>query len=643
MSDTSALNDASGMTHVLWHDDLGGWKEGATPNGFRIVTRGLGKYLESPAPQYDCGPYMYTFGDGAWFNYRIRAVITPVSFENAGATGGYCGIVARYRDSSDYVALVLARDGLLKLLRRTVAGFEVMAQAPLEFCIGQSLTLTLSVRDSEIVGTAGPYAGATTIKAQYTAGASGSGRAGCINAAYARFGPQYVECTPAEAGRVVSAKASRESLLEQKRAKYPRMKVERRVRLDPQANGGDVRLADINNDGKLEILVGQSSHAVAQTNSLTRLTCLTVLDLEGKSIWQAGLPDLERNETLGIWPPRVIGKLPFEVHDLYGDGHPLVVCVFGYDLQLRDGKTGRVLLSATTPSTVPVSTEFKTIAPYHTKWGDETLNMNVAWIGFCDTQGNGGKREIIVRDEYHNLAVLDPMAEPVLHPIITHRGLLSGGAWIGDIDADGKDEIIAGYSLLDHDGTLLNSLAPGGEPSQLLVLQDNDSPSSPRRVLIGAEYSGLFAFDLDLIRTWNGRGARGRTARVSNHSPSVIRAAKFLRELPGVQIAVLEDASTLPRVVLYDGELNRLWTREVDELDPESFHTIKWTGNGEELLMAGIKPGMGLMDGSGDIVVEIPAETFASNCSVVKGYCPDGRDAIAAWNSDELVIYVPEK
>ena len=42
---------------------------------------------------------------------------------------------------------------------------------------------------------------------------------------------------------------------------------------------------------------------------------------------------------------RTFAKL-FQAHDFFGDGGIVVVCVIGYDVQIRDGKTGKLLFSA---------------------------------------------------------------------------------------------------------------------------------------------------------------------------------------------------------------------------------------------------------------------------------------------------------
>jgi hypothetical protein len=633
-SGAAALNDASGLTHVLYHDDLSALPLDFNAGGFRAISRGLGKYLEVSAPGQAARPAIHTFGNELWRDYRFRAVVTPVSFEHALPMGSFCGIVAHYKHAQDYLALVLSRDGQLKLLRRTAGGFDLLAFAALEFCIGQSLSLTLTVRGGEITGTAGPYSGATTIRAQLSGRSeNAAGKVGFISAAHARFGPHTVECSPEESLRIAKAGAETQTALEKKRANFPRMKLERTVPLYGRATRGNVLLADINGDGKLEILAAQSSKKIATRISLTSLTCLTALDLDGSILWQAGIPDPEAADSL----PVSMDRLPFRFHDLFGDGHPVVVCVFGYDLQIRDAKTGNVLMSAQTPSTLPVSDEFKAVTAGG-PWGDETLNMDVAAIDFCDTQGSGGKKEIVLRDNY-NLAVLDPLAEPALHAIFRHRGNVRGGIWIGDIDEDGKDEIFAGCSFLDDDGALKASLKSGATETSLTVVDPLDENGTDKRAYISAKLGGLLVLSLKGFYA-NALHADEAALRIQHCSPGGFNAGKFRADLAGLQFAALEEQS----VTFLDAGANRIWSREFEVRLPQGgaeAHVLNWTNRTEKLLVLPMRLGGGLIDGHGDVVVEFPSGAPKHYCGIIKGYCTDGRDAILAWDADKLEIYTP--
>ncbi len=630
------MNDESEFSHVLYHNDHSHLEVGQRFGDFDVISRGLGKYLRC-ASTPNSEPYIHLFGSEHWYDYRLRAVVTPVSFEQCLAVGGFCGILARYKNSFDFLAFVLARDGHIKLLQRTTAGFQLLASAPLEFCIGQSLTLTLTVKGGEVIGTAGPYAGKTTIRAQVPGGLGSRGQTGFICTAEARFGPQTVESTPDEAKRVDDAIKSSLAAAEKKRAQFPKMKREIAVPLNGLATCGNLQLVDINRDGKLEILAAQSSKAVADRVSLTTITCLSALDLKGQVLWQAGVPSKDGE----VYPAVKYGDLPFGAHDLFGDGHIVVVCVFGYDVQIRDGKTGSVIMSGQTPSTAPVSDEFKNMT-LRGPWGDEALNMRVARIGFCDTQGNGAKKEILVTDGKYNLAVLDPLAEPVLHPIIQYRGNVLGKPWSGDFDGDDKDELIAGGSVLDDDGRKIATLPFQGTGGSVLVVDSVTENCTEKRIYVSSDDDGLIAIGASVLED------KKHKLSISTQRRKLVSgemtAGKFRADLPGLQFAAKTHLPNSFQITLLDSELNTIWMREFSGFGASGCLTpINWNGKPEALLLFAVDEGHGLLDGYGDLVVEIPENGSGGYgyCSVIKGYCPDGRDAIAAWNSEELAIYVP--
>lgn len=619
------MKDESEFTQVLFHDDLSQLPVGDSGDGFRVIARGLGKYLECDARTEQVDPRIRTLGESDWRDYRFRAVVTPISFETSNPGGVYCGIVARCVDAENYIALVLDRDECLKLLRRTSAGVELLAFAPLEFCIGQSLSLTLTVKGNDVIGTAGPYTGATTIKAAID-GRSG-GKVGFISTTAARFGPHSVECAPEEALRVAAQREERLIALKKKRARFPQMKLERTITLHGLATGANLEFVDLNEDGKLEILAGQSSSSIAEKVSLTKLTCLTALDFNGTILWQAGVP--AENGSDAAWP----GALPFRFHDLFGDGHPVVVCVFGYDIQIRHAKTGKLMMSAQTPSTRVVSAAFKAVVGEGSKFGDETLNMDVSRIEFCDTQGSGAKKEIIVADAY-NLAVLDPLAEPTLDILFKHRGDIRGCMLIEDFNGDGKDEIFAGRSLINHNGSMLRTVPAAGYGPKRIFRND-----FTRAICVLESGDKLVVHDVKRLAHAPDLGNNSsELLRISAAHCADIQLGKFRADVTGSQYVTMGSDD----VIFFDASFNKISSHRFEALMPmRGNRVLNWTGKPEQLLLLSMESNGGLIDGRGDLVVSVPDGQRHLHCRVLSKYCPDGRDAIAAWNSDELAIYVP--
>jgi rhamnogalacturonan endolyase len=629
----------SEYSHTLYHNDLSAlapgpltgsdlrqpvlhpsWEKGGT---FRVIERGLGRYIETIGGSSQSVDRMLIAGDAAWNDYRLRAVVTPVSFDDGSPGGSLCGIVARYKNPHDYIALVLDADGQLKLLLRRRHGFDVLDARPLEFCLGQSLSLTLRVQGGRIQGTAGPYSGATHVFGNINHGAvAGCGRVGMIADVPARFGPFTVECTPPEAERIAAEKNRSTAAIAIKRKRIPKMKLERTIPLKGLVSGRNLRIVDVNGDGKPEIVVGQHSANIASVFSMTRLTALSVLDMNGALLWQSGVPDPAA--------PRDESDLPFQIYDLFGDGGNVVVCVHGYDIQVRDGRSGKVLFSGSTPDTATVGADFRELTSNFGKpWGDETLTMDVASIAFCNTLGNSGAREILIKDDCHHLAVIDLGFQQ----LFKHRGNHGNCVWACDLDGDGKDEIVAGYSLIDDDGKRLWSLPRGGYPSCVAVADLLNPEGAKKRLFVAAGDAGLYA-----VHATPARPAGDDPARIGNAPASHISIGKFRTDLPGLQLATVGEGGL---VTLYDATLKRLWTRDIAGTKLTGM-PVNWTGRGEELLLCGFERGSGLFDGFGDLVAEIPDAGAAPFAATTIAFSKDGRDCIAAWDEQQLSIYVPE-
>ncbi len=404
--------------------------------------------------------------------------------------------------------------------------------------------------------------------------------------------------------------------------------------LNGLATGRNIEFADVDGDGKLEILAAQSSRDVAEQISLTRLTCLTAINLDGKILWQAGMPSADGTNG------SVTGSLPFRFHDVFGDKHPVVVCVFGYDIQIRHAKTGRLMMSAQTPSTTAVSDEFKAVVGVGggIRYGDETLNMDVSRIAFCDTQGTGLKKEIIVSDGF-NLAVLDPLAEPTLYPIFKHRGDLRGGIWSGDLDGDGKDEIIAGKSVLNDDGSLLNTIQ-NYLPGSSLSIFDSATEIQSMRLCVSNGDEGMWVYNAkEFVRPNASNDHRPQRIRGGYYSHVV--TGKLRADLPGDQFV----STAFDTITFFDANFNKIGTHQFEGYMPfDGPRVVNWTDKPERLLLIAAHQQCGLVDGFGDRVVTLPDE-FAEHgyreWDVIPGYCADGRDALAAWNTDVLSIFVP--
>jgi hypothetical protein len=200
--------------------------------------------------------------------------------------------------------------------------------------------------------------------------------------------------------------------------KVPLIQPFRIVPLDPDYGGHWVVAGDVDGDGKVEIV---SSENVNKGD--VHYTCTAVAqNLDGSVLWTWGNPDIGRKN----WHHDVA----CQIHDWNGDGkNEVVLCTQGAIVEL-EGATGR---------------EFRRIP---------IAKDATDCLVFCNLSGGSHPTEVLVKDRYHRIwaynrkgellwTVKDPGGYRTAHqprPI--------------DIDDDGRDEIMAGYALLNPDGSV---------------------------------------------------------------------------------------------------------------------------------------------------------------------------------------------
>ena len=188
-----------------------------------------------------------------------------------------------------------------------------------------------------------------------------------------------------------------------------------------------MRFGDLDGDGRLDMLFAQQVPKV-RGDAFDQISCLTAVTLEGKVLWQQGRAnpknDLLTNDT------------PFQIHDLDGDGGTEVVLARDFQLQVLDGRTGKLLRSAWLPQMSP---EIKD-RPYEINNGDSLL--------FVDVSGAGAPRDILVKDRYRGFWIFNRDLKPCSEGF----GQTGHYPFAIDVNGDRREEFLIGYSLWELDG-----------------------------------------------------------------------------------------------------------------------------------------------------------------------------------------------
>jgi hypothetical protein len=202
------------------------------------------------------------------------------------------------------------------------------------------------------------------------------------------------------------------------RDKGPLIEPWRTVTLDPEYGGEWVVAGDLDNDGKPEIVSAENFNK----DDVHYTSTAVAQKIDGTVLWRWGDPAAGRK----VWHHDVA----CQVHDWNGDGkNEVVLCTKGFLVELdgASGDRGRRL---------PIP--------------DDATDCLV----FCNLTGNSYPGDVLVKDRYHRIWAYDGKGE-LLWMVRDPGGFRTAHQPRPvDIDGDGRDEILAGYALLNPDGTV---------------------------------------------------------------------------------------------------------------------------------------------------------------------------------------------
>ena len=211
----------------------------------------------------------------------------------------------------------------------------------------------------------------------------------------------------------------------QLQAENPQLVLWKKINTKGFGCGRNLRFGDLNNDGQIDVLVGQIvNHGPVDQNS--EISCLTAMTFDGQILWQKGTPDR--------WKVTQTSDVAIQIHDINNDGKTEVIYTQNYEIIIADGATGEIIKKQPTP----VSPETK-----ERIMGD--------CLFFCDLSGVGYDSDIIIKDRYWNIWAYNSDLK-LLWTAACNTGHYP---YAKDIDGDGRDELMVGYTLFSHDGKVL--------------------------------------------------------------------------------------------------------------------------------------------------------------------------------------------
>ena len=253
-----------------------------------------------------------------------------------------------------------------------------------------------------------------------------------------------------------------------------------------------------------------------------------------------------------------------------------------FQLQVLEGRTGRLLRSAWLPQMSP---EIKD-RPYELNIGDSLL--------FVDLSGAGAPREILLKDRYRGFWIFNKDLK------LVSEGLGQTGHYPFPIDTngDGRQEISSvtrsgswtAKQRWSHDAELKD------HADALSIGNFTGRPDAGLRAYVDGSDEGFLVFDIDGKILKHVRLGHAQTQSVGKYRP----------DSPGLQILIANFWRNPGIVTMLDPDGNIL---AQDEMIPGSSHLepVNWRGDGQEfaLLSGNVREG-GMIDGQLRRVVMFP-------------------------------------
>ncbi len=548
---------------------------------------------------------LFITGDPEWGDYTVEARVKPLALDEM------AGIVFRYHTNRHYYLFATTGGKMARLAVRLplekkfrVAEWRELGRIPFSYDTRHYYRLTVENQGSAIKASIDGKLLLTADDGELL-----RGKVGVTANIPARFQDFRVE-VPGETGRAIEDRIGRrEAELAALRAENPQPKVWKSFGMPNFGAGRNARFGDLDGDGVPEMLIAQNIPRIG--DNFIQISCLTAVSLDGKVLWQLGRAD-PKNGLL-------TADCPFQIHDIDGDGRNEVVLVKDFQLQVREGASGRLRQSTWMPQALPDNR----LKPYTLTNGDA--------LAFLDLSGQGKRQELLVKDRYSNFWVFNNRLEPLWKG----QGQTGHYPYPVDIDGDGREEVAIGYAVWDHDGHQLWS-----RDNELRDHADGlavgsfgaDARAEPRVYAWGSD-EGFLMFDRRGTILQHVRIGHAQSASVGRYRP----------DLPGLQLMCVNFWKNPGIITLFDADGNLL-------AQDEPIHSgspmlpVNWRGDGQEfVLLSGNPREGGLIDGRLRRVVMFPDDGHPDLTAAVANLTGDARDEIILWDQERVWIYTQDR
>lgn len=578
-------------------------------NAWEIVAGEEGNYLRQNYHAVDASldpahPYTHPIivaGDSIWHDYKIEFSFSP------GKLHDKCGVVFKYQENRSYYFYGMEGNRLvLKMIQQATAPhrpFEkVLVSTPFNWQEGAVYKGDISVKQNLISTLLNDSLNLVAEDNTYV-----RGKVGFLSDVPASFYHMKVTALNREKRKMNRYLQNITGARSMRINENSSPVVWKKISTERFGTGRTIRFGDLNGDGEADLLLGQvKQHGPGY--EYAELSCLTAMTFNGDLLWQKGKPD----------PGNYLSAsdVAFQIHDLDGDGQREVIYTMGFWINVVEGRSGKLLRRVRTPVSMDPGYKYDRIL------GDAIL--------FCDVSGKGRDSDMLIKDRSRNIWVYNE------HLQLLWKATCDTGhyPYAYDTDGDGKDEIAAGYSLIDDDGSFIwnRDKQIGGHANAVLIAALGQPEDSTLRVIYGAGDWGAMMLDLD--------GSIIEQRPIGHVQHAAI--ANFRSDLPGLEMVTINSWGNQGIIHLFDAT-----GKIYHAFEPGPYGSlclpVNWKGDGEEYFLLNTSPGDGgMFNGSGKLTVAFPDDGHPDLCNAVLDLTGDARDEIITWDQHGIWVYTQD-
>lgn len=552
---------------------------------------------------------MVMAGDHRWRDYRASVEMVP-EIVNSRA-----GLVFRYRNDRQYYFFGMVKSGISLLSVNHESAFHTPVETALgnkkfDWQSGRRYLLSVEVSGSHIKAyiDSNPVfevSDATFLNGQIALMADNP----------ASFQAVTVKSSESEIERIARENLEFQQTEKRLQDANPGLVLWKKIKTEGFGVGRNLRFGDLNDDGKIDVLIGQVVHHAFPRDSYSELSCLTAMTFDGEILWQKGKPSTDHES--------LTNDVAFQIYDIDNDGSSEVIYTMDCELIVADGATGKTKFKRSTPELKGIQIEGDNKNKIVREW----TNILGDCIFFCDLRGKGRATDLVIKDRYTTFWVLDEK----LNTQWSASCRTGHYPFAKDIDNDGKEELFMGYSAFNSKGQKLWSLDDQLKDhcDGIGVVNFGEKQGSADRIFIAASDQGAVVTD-----------TKGNISEIKYighvQNPAV---ANFRSDLPGLETVSINFWGNQGIIHFFDSN-----QRIYFDFEPTQYGSmclpINWTGGDEEffVLNANILEG-GMYDGWGRKVVTFPDDGHPDMCNAVLDLTGDLRDEIVVWDPGEIWVY----